>query len=98
MEDVEGKILFNIILGYCVCMPEKGGDDLSERTRKQIDDLPKHAQEIFKSAHESALREYQDPDKRRNSSEGPEEVAHKVAWSAVKKEYEKQGDKWVKKD
>jgi cation transport regulator len=24
-------------------------------------------------------------------------VAHKVAWAAVKKEYEKKGDEWVKK-
>lgn len=78
-------------------MPEKEGGDLSERTRKQIDDLPKHAQEIFKSAHESALQQYKDPDKRRDPADNPEEVAHKVAWSAVKKEYEKQGDKWVKK-
>ena len=27
-----------------------------------------------------------------------EEVAHKVAWAAVKKEYTKENDKWVKKD
>lgn len=74
-------------------------DDLSEATEKRIDSLPKHAQDIFKSAHASAINEYKDPDKRRGGkSESAEEVAHKVAWAAVKKEYKKEGDKWVKKD
>ena len=76
---------------------EDGESRLSERTQKQIDELPNHAQEIYRGAHESALERYQDPDKRRNSIESPEEVAHKVAWNAVKNEYEKNGDKWVKK-
>jgi cation transport regulator len=72
-------------------------DKLSERTKKQIDHLPKHAQEIFKRAHDSALKEYQDPSKRRNSNESPEEVAHRVAWDAVKNEYKKEVDEWKKK-
>lgn len=75
---------------------EDGGTRLSERTQKQIDELPKHAQEIYREAHESALERYQDSDKRRDSNESAEEVAHKVAWDAVKNEYEKKGDKWVK--
>ncbi len=76
---------------------EAGDTSLSERTQKQIDELPKHAQEIYKEAHKSALERYQDPDKRRDSNESAEEVAHKVAWDAVKNEYEKKDDKWVKK-
>ena len=76
---------------------EDDDNRLSERTQKQIDELPKHAQEIYKEAHKSALERYQDPDKRRNSNESAEEVAHKVAWDAVKNEYEKKGDRWVKK-
>ncbi len=73
--------------------------ELSEDTEKRIDQLPEHAQHIFKKAHASAIEEYQDPDKRRGGKEeSAEEVAHKVAWAAVKKEYEKQGDEWVKKD
>lgn len=32
---------------------------LSTRTRKQIDSLPDHAQEIYKKAHANALEEYQ---------------------------------------
>ena len=80
----------------------KNSDDdgeLSEATEKRIDDLPKHAQHIFKKAHASAIKEYKDPDKRRGGKkESAEEVAHKVAWSAVKKEYKKKGDEWVKKN
>lgn len=67
------------------------------RTKKQIDELPEHNQHIFKKAHESALKHYKDPGKRRSKSDRPEEVAHKVAWSAVKKKYKKSGDKWVSK-
>ena len=77
---------------------DENEDDLSEATEKRIE-LPDHAQHIFKKAHSSAVKEYQDPDKRRGGrKESAEEVAHKVAWAAVKKEYKKDGDKWVKKD
>ncbi|MGD9674757.1 MAG: ChaB family protein [Candidatus Nitrosocosmicus sp.] len=79
---------------------KKGNEnELSEATKKRIDDLPEHAQHIFKKAHASAIKEYEDPDKRREGEkESVEEVAHKVAWSAVKKEYRKKDDEWVKKD
>jgi len=78
---------------------EKEEENLSESTKKRIDELPSHAQEIFKEAHSSALEQYKDPDKRRGGKkESKEEVAHKVAWSAVKKKYKKgEDDKWVKK-
>jgi len=74
-------------------------NNLSESTKKRIDELPAHAQEIFKEAHSSALEQYKDPDKRRGGKkESKEEVAHKVAWSAVKKTYKKsEDDKWIKK-
>jgi len=60
--------------------------------------LPHHAQEIYREAHNKALEEYRDPKKRRGK-ESLEEVAHKVAWAAVKKEYEKdqQTGTWKKK-
>jgi cation transport regulator len=71
---------------------------LSSRTKKQIDSLPTHAQHIFKKAHTNAVKEYQDPEKRRGGKrQNPEEVAHKTAWAAVKKKYKKQGDEWVSK-
>lgn len=72
---------------------------LSTRTKKQIDSLPIHAQHIYKKAHDNAIEQYQDPEKRRGGkNESAEEVAHKVSWAAVKREYQKKGDKWVKKD
>jgi cation transport regulator len=52
--------------------------------------LPKHAQEIYMEVYNNAWVQYADRKDR-------EAVAHKVAWSAVKKQYKKQGDKWVKK-
>jgi len=68
---------------------------LSTRTKKQIESLPEHAQEIYKEAHANALKQYQKPEKRRGGrKQSAEQVAHKVAWAAVKKKYEKQGNMW----
>jgi cation transport regulator len=54
---------------------------------------------IYKKVHASALRQYQDPEKRRGGkSQSAEEVAHKAAWAAVKQKYEKKGEKWVRRD
>jgi len=60
------------------------------------DNLPKHAQDIYKEAYNSAWDEYKDPDDRRGDV-SREETAHKVAWAAVKKMYQKKNGKWVKK-
>ena len=57
------------------------------------DNLPSHAQEIYREAFDSAWHEYQDPDKRRGN-ESREGVAHKVALAAVKQKYEKVGNQW----
>jgi cation transport regulator len=71
---------------------------LSARTRKAIDTLPSHAQKIYTKAHKNALKQYSSPSKRRGGTrQSKEQVAHKVAWSAVRKEYKKKGDKWVPK-
>src|SRR5687768_1677971 len=71
---------------------------LSARTRKAIDTLPSHAQKIYSNAHKNALKQYASPSKRRGGKgQSKEQVAHRVAWSAVKKEYKKKGDKWVPK-
>jgi cation transport regulator len=60
--------------------------------------LPKHAQEIYKEAFNSAWDEYKDPSERRDDA-SQEEVAHRVAWSAVKQKYEKDDDdKWHEKN
>ena len=58
--------------------------------------LPRHAQEIYLAAFNNAWNEYRDPGDRRGKA-SREEVAHKVAWAAVKQQYEKQGDKWRRK-
>lgn len=72
-------------------MPYDKVRDLPESVR---DNLPKHAQEIYKEAYNSAWDQYEDPEERRGDA-SREETAHKVAWSAVKKEYEKGDDgKW----
>lgn len=56
--------------------------------------LPKGAQTIYRKAFENAWEEYKDPDRRRGRA-SREESAHKVAWSAVKTKYKKNGEgKW----
>jgi cation transport regulator len=75
-------------------MPFSSTSDLPDRVRNV---LPGHAQDIYKEAFNSAYKEYKDPDDRRDNA-GREEVAHRVAWNAVKKVYEKgEDDKWHKK-
>lgn len=69
-------------------MPYKDLSDLPESVR---DNVPRHAQEIYKEAFNSAWDEYKDPDDRRGDA-SREETAHKVAWSAVKQSYEKGDD------
>lgn len=69
-------------------MPYKSIADLPDSVR---DNVPKHAQEIYKEAFNSAYDEYKE-----RGAEGREETAHKVAWSAVKKKYRKdeKSGKW----
>ena len=74
------------------------GSALSSRTRKAIDKLPSHAQKIYREAHKNAVKQYSNPSKRRGGKQqSKEQIVHKVAWSAVKKEYKKKGEKWVQK-
>jgi cation transport regulator len=75
-------------------MPYKDLNDLPENVK---DNLPKHAQEIYRAAFNHAWEQYKDPDDRYGNDDR-ETVAHKVAWSAVKGKYEKRGDGWVEKD
>ena len=75
-------------------MPYNSIKDLPDSVR---DNLPSHAQEIYKSAYNAAWEQYKDPESRDNPEDSHEEVAARVAWSAVKQSYEKKGDHWVKK-
>lgn len=71
---------------------------LSELPDQVKDNLPNHAQEIYKEAFNSAWEQYEDKEDRRGN-ESREEVAHKVAWSAVKNSYEKSEDgSWVERN
>jgi cation transport regulator len=75
-------------------MPYKNISDLPESVK---DNLPKHAQEIYMKAYNSAWDQYDQPDERRGGAPR-EETAHKVAWNAVKKKYRKEGDRWLAKN
>lgn len=65
-------------------MPYKSIEDLPGSVREH---LPKHAQEIYRAAFNSAWDEYGHNEAR----------AHRVAWGAVEKEYHKDREgRWVK--
>jgi cation transport regulator len=75
-------------------MPYKSISELPDSVR---DNIPKHAQEIYKEAYNSAWEQYEDAEDRRGDA-SREETAHRVAWAAVKRDYEKGDDgKWTKK-
>jgi cation transport regulator len=77
-------------------MPYDNLSDLPDNVRAN---LPGHAQEIYRSAYNSAWEQYTDPEDRRGDA-SREETAHRVAWSAVKNEYEKdeESGEWKAKD
>jgi cation transport regulator len=78
-------------------MPYKSSSELPESVR---DHLPQHAQEIYREAFNSAWEQYDRPEERRADATR-EETAHKIAWAAVKRAYqkdEKSGDWKPKKD
>ena len=65
-------------------MPYDKIEDLPESVRGH---LPRHAQEIYRAAFNSAWDEYGHDEAR----------AHRVAWGAVEKEYQKDDEgKWVR--
>lgn len=69
---------------------------LAELPDSVKDNLPDHAQEIYRAAFNSAWDQYADANDRRGDATR-EETAHKVAWAAVKEKYEKRNDRWVAK-
>ncbi len=75
----------------CRCHPWGDfGEDLPPPVRAH---LPPHAQEIYLGAFNNAWTEY--------AARGPEQreiTAHRVAWAAVKRKYEKSGDQWVPRE
>lgn len=71
-------------------MPYTKKSDLPKHVK---DNLPGHAEEIYKETFNSAWRTYADPRKRRGKT-SREEVAHRVAWAAVKKKYHRGENQW----
>ncbi len=75
-------------------MPYKNTTELPDGVQNV---LPDHAQHIYKEAFNSAWDEYKSPEDRQGGADR-EETAHKVAWAAVKRTYEKgEDDTWHKK-
>lgn len=76
-------------------MPYSSNSDLPTNVKNV---LPSHALNIYREAFNNAYDEYKQPKDRRGSI-GREEVAHKVAWSAVKHKYQKDDDgEWHQKE
>ena len=66
-------------------MPYEKLADLPDSVRNN---LPKHAQEIYRATYNSAEEQYDEEDRR-----------HRVAWSAVEQKYEKNEEgEWVEKE
>ena len=64
-------------------MPRKNGRTEVPQTIARSD---KHAQSIWRKTHDSAVKTY-----------GEGGAAHRVAYAALKHEYEKMGNRWVPK-
>jgi cation transport regulator len=68
-------------------MPYDVNADLPPSVRSH---LPEHAQDIFREAFNHAYAAHANDPRQ-------EEAAFRIAWAAVKREYEKVGDEWVEK-
>jgi cation transport regulator len=68
-------------------VPYASNDDLPASVRLH---LPHQAQDIFRKAFNAAWSSYgkREPERR-------EEIAHRVAWAAVKKRFRKVGNEWL---
>ena len=69
-------------------MPYRTNEDIAPRIRRH---LPAGAQDIYRAAFNHAWDSYADSPRR-------EEIAHRVAWAAVKKQYVKGEDMWTKRE
>lgn len=66
-------------------MPYTTSDDLPFSIRQH---LPEHAQDIYREAFNHAWVEYA-------ADARQEEIAHRVAWAAVKRAYQKVDGEWM---
>jgi cation transport regulator len=68
-------------------MPYVSNVDLPASVRSH---LPDHAQDIFRAAFNHAFENHLNDPRH-------EEIAHRIAWSAVKRLYKKVGISWVQR-
>lgn len=66
-------------------MPYRTNVDLPASVRSH---LPEHAQDIYRAAFNNAFAAHIHDPRR-------DEIAHRIAWAAVKHSYVKIGDRWV---
>lgn len=75
-------------------MPYERDSELPKGVRNV---LPEHARVIYRKAYNAAWDEYDTAGERRDGA-SREETAHRVAWAAVKKMYEKgDAERWHRK-
>jgi cation transport regulator len=72
--------------GGAVSMPDRTNDHLPPAVRAH---LPPHARDIHREAFNSAWRQYVE------RGSGRENIAHRIAWAAVKRRYQKVGSVWA---
>lgn len=65
----------------------KSGKPKGEELPSTLQRSPKEAQETYARAHDSAVETY-----------GEGQRAHRTAYSALKRKFEKKGNRWVEKD
>ncbi len=65
-------------------MPYGRNQDLPASVRSH---LPEHAQDIYREAFNHAYEAHAGDPRQ-------EEASHRIAWAAVKRSYEKRGDRW----
>jgi cation transport regulator len=70
-------------------MPYTAIDDIPKSIRNR---LPIHGLEIYRSAFNNAWKSYA-----RYGTQKREEIAHRVAWAAVKHKYRKSNEQWVER-
>jgi len=75
-------------------MPYENTSDLPQAIRNY---LPVQAQLLFCAAFNHALSKFETP-KTEMKFGTQEELAHRIAWAAVKKRYIRKGGRWQKKD
>ena len=69
-------------------MPYATDAALPERLRHS---LPPHARDTFRAAFNAAFKSYAASPRR-------EEIAHRVAWAAVKRRFVKLNERWIERE